>query len=268
MNASAIEIYEDVAEKITVATLAERVNNHIKFFWGVAAIFGIWLGGISYALYSINGEIGTLRLPQKLQQSAISPDSEKSQAQALEVINKATEGNTPLPVAVVASAGNSFVRESTNHIEAWAVALRLASYRSYLSSSEITIPPVGAVAPNTRYNILAPPGAQLPKLSAVKKRPLPIESAAIWEEIGQHLNINNQIGDGLLIADGGVITLDGAQLRHVILQNVEVHYSGHPTMLEDVLFLNCKFVMDNTDPGRQMIAKIINDPQISFSWFS
>lgn len=43
--------------EMTVATLEERVNSHIKFFWGVVAIGGTWLAGISALLFSMNGTL-------------------------------------------------------------------------------------------------------------------------------------------------------------------------------------------------------------------
>jgi hypothetical protein len=39
---------------ITVATLEERVNNHIKFFWIAFSCGFAWLTALSWLIYNIN----------------------------------------------------------------------------------------------------------------------------------------------------------------------------------------------------------------------
>jgi hypothetical protein len=56
--ASAAELTTEVAK------LTERVDNHIRFFWGVVATGFVCIGGLAMALYAINGHIGQVAKAQ------------------------------------------------------------------------------------------------------------------------------------------------------------------------------------------------------------
>jgi hypothetical protein len=49
---------------ITVATLEERVNNHIRFFWTVVAAGFLWMSGLSLAIYHLNDTANQIRTAQ------------------------------------------------------------------------------------------------------------------------------------------------------------------------------------------------------------
>jgi hypothetical protein len=49
---------------VQIGKLEERVNNHIKFFWGVAAAGFAWLAILSLLLYNINNNVKTLAVAQ------------------------------------------------------------------------------------------------------------------------------------------------------------------------------------------------------------
>ena len=61
------------------------------------------------------------------------------------------------------------------------------------------------------------------------------------------------------------MSLDEMHLRHVLLNGVEIHYSGKPLVMEDVVFLNCTFVMDNTELSRELAQAIAVDANVKFS---
>jgi hypothetical protein len=73
---------------------------------------------------------------------------------------------------------------------------------------------------------------------------------ARYESIGQ--NLNTEGGPPALVVRGGAVNLDGKDIRHVIFENVEIHYTGKPLILENVVFFNCTFVLDNNEPVRQL----------------
>jgi hypothetical protein len=66
------------------------------------------------------------------------------------------------------------------------------------------------------------------------------------------------MGNKLFVLNGGAITLDNLEARHVRLSNVEVHYSGKPTRLTDVSFVNCTFVVDRSDNGILLMQALLS----------
>ena len=56
---------------------------------------------------------------------------------------------------------------------------------------------------------------------------------------------------------GGAVNLDGEDIRHVIFNGVEIHYTGKPVKLENVTFVDCKFVIENTKPARKLSETIL-----------
>lgn len=74
------------------------------------------------------------------------------------------------------------------------------------------------------------------------------------------------LGNPVLIGTGGYMSLDGMHLRHVLLNSVEIRYSGKALLLEDVAFLNCTFVMDNTEPSRDLAQAIATSANVKFSY--
>jgi len=50
---------------------------------------------------------------------------------------------------------------------------------------------------------------------------------------------------GRFVLYGGGLNLNGMYLRHVTLTIVHVYYSGEKYALDDVVFSNCAFTMDN-----------------------
>jgi hypothetical protein len=53
-------------------------------------------------------------------------------------------------------------------------------------------------------------------------------------------------------------------IAHVIFVGVEVHYSGLPVRLADLLFVNCTFVFDNVDRSRMLAESIITFQSVNF----
>ena len=103
-----------------------------------------------------------------------------------------------------------------------------------------------------------------PTLMAVRQA-VPTDKAAVLETISNPRNIGKPFLPPLLIASDGTVSLDGARIHHVTFVDVEVHYSGKPTDLEDVAFLNCRFVFDNAEPSRMLAVEILSGDKVTFS---
>lgn len=91
------------------------------------------------------------------------------------------------------------------------------------------------------------------------------DEAARLDRIGTDQNSAEKTGPISLIATGGATNLDDWHIRKTIFRNVEIHYTGKPVILEDVVFNNCLFFMDNTKPARSLGKAILASLQIDFS---
>ena len=254
-----------------LATLEEKANSHIKFFWGISAVFALWLAGISVILFQINGKLGnlgsnitTLRLPQQIEKASFEPQDPKSQAQALSVIKQAKSTATILPEPVVQRSGMRFIDASRIEPSAWPVALEFVSYRSLLN---ITYKPTSPIAPlpvgEWKYSIMAKKGNPQPELK-MSKWGVPSDQAATFDRIGIDQNSGIPTGPAFMFLVGGVTSLDDMHIRSVIFEGVEVHYTGKPLILENSVFINCTFKIDNNEPGRHLGKIMLASDTINF----
>jgi hypothetical protein len=204
--------------------------------------------------------------PQKIAEAATAPSLPSSKKAIVQTLEKARKTGIPIPIPVVADAGVSFARASKADATAWPIAIDLINYRSYLNTFSIVIPvgvPVNQLT--TQYSLADnPPGRARPQFS-IPQIAVPKETSAILEPLGSQPDKDNPLGNAILLGTGGSMSLDEMHLRHVLLNGVEIHYSGRPLVMEDVVFLNCTFVMDNTEPSRELAQAIAVDANVKFS---
>jgi hypothetical protein len=67
-----------------------------------------------------------------------------------------------------------------------------------------------------------------------------------------------------LILNGGAVSLDDRYVRHAVFEGVEIHYSGKPLKLEDVLFINSIFILENTPSARQLGQTLLASSKVNF----
>jgi hypothetical protein len=94
---------------------------------------------------------------------------------------------------------------------------------------------------------------------------VPIEKAAIFQEIGSPTNPGRTMGNEVFILEGGAIRLDGLEAKHVWIFNSEIHYSGAPVKLSDVVFVNCTFVLGNGGNEKRFVAAILDSDRTDLS---
>jgi hypothetical protein len=198
------------------------------------------------------------------------PTVPRNQAAAKELLAQAYQKSIPaLPESVVQQSGNSFIEASAKDHKAWNVALEFVSYRSSLNKmdpstlGEIEELPLGYA---WLYDVPVVNGKR--HQSDIVHKYVPIEQAARFEKIGKpgkRYPENSKVGPITVLIVGGATSIDSHYLRHVIFSSVEVHYSGKPTILEDVMFLNCTFVMDDTPSSRDLGEKVLADIHVDFT---
>ena len=213
-------------------------------------------------LTAIETSLAALRIAR----DGSTPTEKKSQIEAIEILATARKEALRLPVAIVEDAGKSFIDASNIEPGAWTAALRLVDYRSYLNSMIIHVPEGAAMAPSTQYLFNVPNGKSMPiSMHALKTPSVPMDEAALLEEIGRPSNPDIKTGDALVMLAGGAIIIDNLHMRHVVLKGVEVHYTGKPAILEDVTFLDCTFVIENTLPGRGLGVQVLAANHVDFT---
>lgn len=249
------------SERISV--LEERVSNHIKFFWAVVVVGVGWLGWISVQLYQIHNSVGPLIASHELSRAANFPLDAKSQSEVLKVITKAKQSQVPIPTPVLAEAGKSFVAASARDPKAWETVKILMEYRTNVNSLTFVFPATNRAPDNTKFGVKVVPGKPQPQMSYVPSG-VPIGDAARFQEIGKPTNEGVGLGPSHLILSDGAASLDGMDIAHVVFVGVEVHYSGSETRLEDILFVNCSFVFDNSERGRMLAENIIASRNVNF----
>ena len=93
---------------------------------------------------------------------------------------------------------------------------------------------------------------------------VPAKEAARLEVIGNDLNRELPEGPARITITGGVATLDSHYIRQVVFRQVEIHYSGQSVILENVVFIDCKFIFDNDDNGREFGRVLLANARVTF----
>jgi hypothetical protein len=178
---------------------------------------------------------------------------------------------TPIPTSIVRETGTSFVDAAASLDQnVWDTALAFVSYRTQLNANlaqaatadEIATTPVD---PNltTNYRFVSIPGYPLPRLSVGGD--VPIDRAALIDKIGEPpLNVGQTRGKQVILVQGGTIGLDTMRMKHVVLRDCSVFYSGGPVQLEDVVFVRCTFVLVNTANARNFSLAVLSESPTKF----
>lgn len=197
--------------------------------------------------------------------SANTPLTPKSQDSARAALAEAKKSSIRIPPAVVEQAGKSFIETSHTEPKAWDVAMQFIDYRSALNKSDLPLGNAKAADRNfyTTYRGNRVDSQPEPNMSVLGQAPP--ETGAKLERIAEPITQPEGLGNQTIIGTGGAFLLDGMRLKHVIFVNVEVHYRGSVAVLEDVVFINCHFVFDNTPYTRSLGEKILTSSKVTAS---
>ena len=55
------------------------------------------------------------------------------------------------------------------------------------------------------------------------------------------------------------------QVRNVVFEGVEIHYSGRPVILQNVIFINCTFSIEHDDAGERLAESILDSATVNFT---
>ena len=145
------------------------------------------------------------------------------------------------------------------------MASRFLAYRSKLNSFEFPIESVvRSPAAATEFEVGSPPNSETPKFFNFGGN-VPQKNAFRAERISAPRPNKTELGKAFFMVLGGAVILDDMRYVHTVMTNVEVHYSGGPVILMDVIFVNCKFVFENVSNAHLLADGILHSTHIDFS---
>jgi hypothetical protein len=205
----------------------------------------------------------------RLGRASTTPNDQQSQAEAKTVLERAKKTAVRLPIEIVERSGTSFINAAKDDPKAWGVALEFVNYRSSINQEPNTGPqPPIAITVNqaTQFSFSGPtPGERSGMRLWRSGEPVPIERSARAEQIGNPNNPAAEIGPSFLLGREGTVLLDGYYFRQVVFTNVEIVYRGGVMVLDDVYFVNCRFVMPNEDKSRRFGSQVLASSPVNFN---
>lgn len=224
------------------------------------------LDSIEKNIKDIDSGLLTLRISQV----SSTPNEKKSQIDAGKILANARKSAIPIPLIDVEDAGKNFVGASKENQDAWSVALDFVSYRTGLNvnllqvgtAQQIATTPVDRTL-ETHYEFSAPKGYPLPTASVGGD--VPIEQAAMLYKLGSQPKSDARRGKQVILIEGGTLLLDQTAMKHVVVRNTQIFYQGGPALLEDEIFVNCRFVMFNDSAARTLALAVLAHSTVNFN---
>jgi hypothetical protein len=169
---------------------------------------------------------------------------------------------------LVGETGARLVAASDKYAIAWDTAVAFVNYRSSLNKLSasgfypLNYPENSGVKTYYVWGIVhGKPRAEF--TTSIKR--VPIAISARYELIASPVKQVAEEGPETLLGIGGDLGLDGFYLRNIVLKDVTIHYNGGPLHLDNVTFINCKFVINNVNSGRGLGSQILADSKITFT---
>ena len=206
----------------------------------------------------------------RIQLAAANPRNTKNQSEAADLLKSAKKDGITIPDNVIREAGTSFLEASRVEPKAWEAALDFVSYHTIINKDLLAVGTADQIAttpidPNltTHYKILGLSGYAFPKASVGGD--VSEERAATIHLLGeQSLDQGQPRGKQVILLEGGGVKLDGMVLRNVVIRNTVVSYSGGPISLDNVIFVNCVFLLPNEAQPRNFATMVLNQQAITF----
>jgi hypothetical protein len=225
------------------------------------------VNGLETFIHDNGGVIAGIRLEK------VTPSDPKNAQETEHIIAQAKKSQIKIPQDVLKDTGGRFIDASNAFPDAWQAALAVVDYRSYLNGPNP--PPLSAYYPLGMIGnpdhleafqiFVSYPKGRIPPQFTTSLARADMAFSARLDPIGHPLPQTAKKGAASILGVGGAFDLSGLYLRHVVLYDVEVHYNGGPLILEDVTFINCRFVMNETKDTRQLASQVLADRSVQFT---
>lgn len=257
-----------------MATLEERVGNHIKFFWVVVGFGFLWLGALSALVVQTKTRV--TNLPLEISESL----TEKAKQYAQSGNQKTATHLIELAQGAVVSAADQKVRAKPEFFQRQVSTIgaianpspelssqinglrfALAAYRSQITPPP-SIPgetheagPTPLVTIRSRM-ILGVPWAPSKGSSISGSGEVALDGHKLSQDIliplTRSIDENQNVVSDIILMNAGQ-TLDGIIWRNVIFVNMRIKYLSGSLSLQNVKFVNCTFQLPD-DPDGSRIA--------------
>lgn len=180
----------------------------------------------------------------------------------------AKDQNVRVNPKIVAHTGAKFIDSSSQNAAAWGAALDLLNYRSFLNadfrSPSNTVEPLNEGSWSFMFPLVDKSGVGKKTFRVEVVLPtVPAAKAAQVENIGVPLNASRSEGPPKMIFSANsppqTLKLDGLYLKNIEIVGFIVTYSGGPLVTDNVLFVNCTFVMPSQQNSRDFASAILSE---------
>ena len=207
------------------------------------------LSAVSFVILSLfrfpSIEAGVVE--RKLQQVSDNPFDPKNAKVARRILVAARAGLIKIDASIVKDTGVKFVQIAEHDPAAWPTVQAYLGYRSFLN---LDLAP--ALTPSTGTSKYQPTVSFKPDSQAPIgwHRALSVSFAGGYANSSDSARLEllskpqpegSEFAFFILTGDTSTIVLDGLYMKHVIIRNADVEYSGGAIRLEDVYFVNCRF---------------------------
>jgi len=239
----------------------------VIFATGEAGRNAEFRGNTTQHLTNIDGTLSEIRL--KL--STANPSDPANQAIAKKVLADAQSKSILIPEPTIQAAAQSFIAAAQSDPKAWDVATDLISYRTIENQNLLAVKTASDLAqtkedPKLTSQYLVPFLLQYSITSMSVGGDVPENLAAqIYPIDHGPIKPPNGRGKEVIMIDGGGLHIDGTAFRRVVIRNSIIRYDGAPLRLDDVIFVNCTFVIADTPNGRAFAKAVLAQNQISLT---
>lgn len=235
------------------------------------------LDEVEKRLSSIETSLFTTRTAQL----ADKPTDKKSAAEVKTILQTAKNNSVRLPQDVVEQSGKAFIDAASKEPVAWDAALQFLDYRSFLNA-QLTPPlpspqpfplatykasilfrvvengePHQSVQDAEKYTTVLRVGNATPENSArlelIGQQPEPQGSGAQFVVLEMKPEFSGTVS----------FSLDGQLYKNVVIRSSTIMYAGGSVSLENVYFVNCKFLILQTSKGPELARAILSTPAIT-----
>ncbi|HME06187.1 MAG TPA: hypothetical protein VKG25_04020 [Bryobacteraceae bacterium] len=265
-------------------------------YWRLASILGI--AAVAALVVSFSGprlqtkilDSRIIRIPptdadRRLASVALYPRLGLQQlTEANAIVESARRNQVPIAPGTLAAIGSRLTTSSgssdkTLASEAWRSAVNVIDYRTTLNQSAAVFPrdEIHEIRSIHPFLFRLAIGGELGQSVALGDRlrflrsvgdDVPIASAARLEPLGSDANKQYDYGPRLLVLElppQGSLSIDGTWMKNVVVRNTHVVYGGGPVRLDNVVFVDCDFKMDNTVSARELGNAIAAATAVSFA---
>ena len=238
---------------------------------------------------------GAAPYEEMLKKVSSAPTRLESSQGAKKVIATAQSHNVRINPSVLTQTAVRFLDAADKNPEAWGVTTELLAYRSFLNrdtepalresadcTSEyqsVTLLDVSVLNGTEIRNFKPNPARPLVKVECVRGENLPTERTARLELLGVLYNYpgipkeqqlqppkeNREIAFFRISVGWNVaLVLGNTYMKNVVIENTTVEYAGGPVILDNVWFVNCKFILKQNDEVKQFSTQVLASVPANF----